>query len=699
MMTQLYEGGYTLTLQDDDYTEAKDSRAIGVNIPPVGYVYQRHPRWKDYQKLVFVGVFSRSDENAEQYWDRNAFLGQWDFDYNTRRVRELSVIKSNPNYVDTEIEEFRQKMWEIRINGMWFMNNGTPTYLTGTYAFYLIWWKLDVGYPSFRVPDWEFFLFWQYCVDDENCIGLIETTKRRQGKTMRSGVIAYDYPSSHRESHTGIQSKTAKDAKDNVYWKGVINKIKKLPDFFVPKYDLEKGKYPKSGLFFTETNVKGKQSLEFVVSEIGELESSITHGAGDEVYYDGEKLHRYIGDEVGKSENIDVYKRHSVIYYCLISDEGNIIGKALYTTTVEDMDSGGAEFRLLWDSSNQANKDPETGLTNSGLYRYFQPAYKTLYIDKYGVPNEDRALRKIMARRKKLEQDGDYLLLASTIRKEPVNWKEMFYVDPNECQFNAIKLNYRLDALTWQDRRKLYHIGNLSWTEGFGSKVKFTYHPKGRWWVRKDHDPNDESLWNTLKKDGNGNFKPAGNRMAGIDPFSHTKTKNKKNSNAACYVGYTPNSADSKISDVPIVEYIERPATVTDLYHDMAKTIAWTGCEAAIESNKVGLINFLTEGEGSMFKFCVKMFDDAYGIPSSTKTKPHILAELEEFVEHDLDKCEFIRLISDLFTFNINDTEENDPSMAYAYYRIGCYSYKYKNKESKAVSLSDELIDINELIA
>jgi hypothetical protein len=34
--------------------------------------------------------------------------------------------------------------------GYWFMNNGKPTYITGSHYMYLQWTSIDVGYPDFR---------------------------------------------------------------------------------------------------------------------------------------------------------------------------------------------------------------------------------------------------------------------------------------------------------------------------------------------------------------------------------------------------------------------------------------------------------------------------------------------------------------------------------------------------------------------
>lgn len=152
-----------------------------------------------------------------------------------------------------------------------------------------------------------------------------------------------------------------------MFAKGLILPFKQLPDFFVPVYDTEKGQTPKSELRFFKQNKRGKN--QEIYDPRTELESTITFKSSDMYAYDGTKLHRYVADECGKTKDIDVFERHQVVQFCLQLD-GEIIGKCLYTTTVEEMDSGGEDFQRLWEASNQDERNAN-GRTKSGLYRYF----------------------------------------------------------------------------------------------------------------------------------------------------------------------------------------------------------------------------------------------------------------------------------------------------------------------------------------
>ena len=68
------------------------------------------------------------------------------------------------------------------------------------------------------------------------------------------------------------------------------------------------------------------------------------------------KVHRAFQDEWAKTTECDIYERHEVMRYCVVDDEGKIIGKLLYSSTVEKLDSdkdGVQEgAKKLWEDSD-----------------------------------------------------------------------------------------------------------------------------------------------------------------------------------------------------------------------------------------------------------------------------------------------------------------------------------------------------------
>lgn len=409
-------------------------------IPPEGYVYNVATK-----KVEFRGISSRSKIQSEQYWERTP-LPSWYKDVIKKEEKyEKSRKDDDPDFYDEQLEDYKRQEWDRRLNGHWFMNNGKPTYITGSHYMYMQWFQIDIGYPRFRQPDLEYFYFLQYVIEDPNCMGMLEITKRRFGKTFRGGLFLYEYITRTRMTNGGIQSKTGNDAK-KVFAKAVISPFKKLPKFFRPEYDMSLGVTPKSEIRFQKTNVRGKKAEDNLDKE--ELGSMIDWGSADTIHYDGQKIHRYFADEWGKTTEVNIYDRHEVIRYCLLDDEGRIVGKALYSSTVEKLDSekeGVQEAaKNLWDDSDQLNRQ-ENGRTPSGLYRFFMSADRAKNFDIFGFPDVEKTIKEILADRESVKHN--LRSLSKRIKKEARTIEEAFSVDGEDCIFNTQNINKQIAYL------------------------------------------------------------------------------------------------------------------------------------------------------------------------------------------------------------------------------------------------------------
>jgi len=403
-------------------------------IPPVGYVFN-----VESQKYEYRGVYSRSDNPKDQKWERKPLplwykevLKQWKA-YDKRKKED------EPEFYNEQLEEYKKQEWDRRLNGFWFMNNGNPVYLTGSHYMYLQWWQIDVGYVKYRITDLEYFYFQQYVVEDPNCMGMLEITKRRFGKTFRGGLFLYEYITRTKMTNGAIQSKTGMDAK-KVFSKAVISPFKKLPKFFRPEYDMSLGITPKTEIRFQQTNIRGSKAEDGLDKE--ELGSMIDHGSADPLHYDGQKIHRGFEDEWAKTIECNIYDRHEVLRYCVVDDEGNIIGKLLYSSTVEKLetDREGVQesAKTLWDDSDQLNKG-ENGRTASGLYRFFMTADRSKNFDEYGYPDVNKTINEILADRETVKHN--LRSLTKRIKKEARTIEEAFSDDADGCIFNVININ------------------------------------------------------------------------------------------------------------------------------------------------------------------------------------------------------------------------------------------------------------------
>ena len=413
-----------------------DVQGLKCNLPAEGYVFNIITK-----QVEFRGIHKRSEIESEQYWKRIS-LPDW-YQDTMKKWDEFDKKKKDDEieFYDERLEEYKKQEWDRRLNGFWYMNNGKPTFLTGLHYLYLQWWPIDIGYPKFRIPDLEKFYFMDYCIQDPLCMGMLEVTKRRFGKSFVAGLFVSEYITRTKMTNGGIQSKTGSDAK-KFFAKTVVNPFRRLPKFFRPEYDMSLGVNPKTEMRFQKTNVRGKKAEDSVDKD--ELGSIIDHQSADTVAYDGQKLHRYVADECGKTTEVNVYDRHEVVRYCLLDDEGKIIGKALYTTTVEKLttEKDGVQdaFKLLWEESNQ-DKRQENGTTSSGLYRFFMSARRTRNFDDFGYPDENKTLDQILADRETVKNNPR--ALSARVRKEPLTIDEAFSTDSDKCIFNVMNIGAR----------------------------------------------------------------------------------------------------------------------------------------------------------------------------------------------------------------------------------------------------------------
>lgn len=644
-------------------------QGLKCNLPPVGHVYNRLTGKVEKREII-----ARSHKKAEQYWQRQE-LPEW---WKKREKEEAERMKSDPEYFDPEMNKIIEREWDRRLNGVWFMNNGTPTYLTGLHYFYLNWWQIDVGYPKFRIPDMEYFYFLEYCIQDPECLGMIEITKRRFGKSYRAGVFLYEYTSRARNARAGIQSKTDKDA-GSLFQRAVIYPFKKMVPFFRPDYD--KSGTLKKDITFTKTPTRGKKSN--LDDAEGELNSVIDFRSAEKVSYDGEKLYRYVGDEFGKTENVDIYDRHQVNYYCLVNDEGRIIGKGLYTTTVEELDAGGSQAKLLWEDSDHLNKGGFKR-TKSGLYRFFTPAHHTRYFNQYGFADIDKALEEILEERKSLASSPR--ALSARIRKEPLTPDEAFRVDGDKCLFNSMKLNDRLDRLGWMKNYRTR--GNLIWQNGErDTKVVWEPSPNGRFyacWLPK----NWEEDCNKVVKRGS-RFVPLNTAkfVMGVDPFDHSNSNDSRRSKAAAFVLKKFDSTDTDYEGSFVMMYLSRPDKAQIFYEDMVKACVYFGCQMLFENNKIGIHHYFEERGYSDFLMWLPGQSNP-GLPASERSHQELAEETEAYIEDNIDSVFHPELIKDWLDFNLKDTQKFDAAMAAGYTLIADKRLKYKQK-------ANDLVDIN----
>jgi hypothetical protein len=549
-------------------------------LPPEGYVENKF----EGGRLERRQILNKEKSKKNQKWFRTELPVDW----KKRRVEEKRKQTANPEYVDQELQKFRDQEWDRRINGIWILINGEPTYLTGLNYFYLNWFKYDFGNPDFRLIDVEFFYMIDYCIEDPNCYGLNLLGGRRTGKTAKMGVFLYDYPSSHAYSYAGLQSKNDTDAK-KVFNQNIVDPWRRLPDFFRPEYNFNSKQSKK--LEFKIPLKSGQKVLEEDVDDIEGLNSWINFEDAGLVEYDGYKLHRYGADETGKTEKIDIKERWDKVKLCLrdtINGKRVILGKSLQTTTVEQLGSNTNPYFKLWDESDP-RKRKANGQTVSGLYNFFIPADCSTIFDDYGRSLREESKALILADR---EGISDQASLLDAIRKDPLSVEEAKMVGAKGNPFNQSVLNqadHRVSSMSPPP----YVIGNFVWDIPF-EKARFDPDPLGGKWHVAWFPPEEKR--NMVRVGyGEDKFKPD-NEFAifiGVDPISEGATaESARKSSYAMTIFRKASDIDPDLSETVIADYLSRPDNPEEAYEDNLIACWFYGCYAHIEKNKFDVNNY-----------------------------------------------------------------------------------------------------------
>ena len=76
-------------------------------------------------------IFARSKKKAEQYWE------PFEYPKPLQSIRSIFQWNDTPDDFKLRWVDFIEEEFDRRENGFWFMNNGTPTYITGSHYMYL----------------------------------------------------------------------------------------------------------------------------------------------------------------------------------------------------------------------------------------------------------------------------------------------------------------------------------------------------------------------------------------------------------------------------------------------------------------------------------------------------------------------------------------------------------------------------------
>jgi hypothetical protein len=515
-----------------------------------------------------------------------------------QRIRSMDEWLEKPSEFRRRFHSYIEQEFQRRRDGVWFYNNGEPTYITGRHYMFLQWSKIDIGYPSYLAFQREIFLHMAACETDPRCFGQLYTKCRRSGYTNVCSAVLVDEASQVKEKLLGIQSKTGKDAQENIFMKKVVAIFRSYPFFFKPIQDGTTN--PRMELAFREPSKRITKNNK--TSQRGDaLNSVINWKNTTNNAYDGEKLHMLYLDEAGKWEKpTDIREAWRIERTCLIVGK-RVVGKALVGSTVNPMDKGGEEYKGLWEDSDP-NERNNNGRTRSGLYRIFIPAYDALegFFDKYGNPVVDNPEKEIEG------LDGDPVDQGSRVYLK--NERHSFKDDPSELNEIIRQFPFTEDeAFRDSIEGSLFNIGkiyqqiehndnlypnpvvqgNFVWRKK-DEEVVFSPDPNGRFrvaWLPPDH------LRNKKADDRGKRIAPNSHiGVGGVDSYDLDATVDGRGSKGALHM-YNKFNMDVP-SNMFVVEYASRPDLASIFYEDVLMCAFFYGYPLLIENNKYGIARY-----------------------------------------------------------------------------------------------------------
>ena len=578
--------------------QIKDYEEYVVNICPnntdgevieIGGINIQLPKLPPKKEILFNGR-----KQSLQMWKRIPVPEE------LQRIRSMDEWYEMPSEFKKKFSPYIEKEFQRRHNGLWFYNKGKPVYITGRHYMMLQWSKMDIGYAHYLDFQRKLFIHFAACEADPRCIGQMYTKCRRSGYTNISASILVDEGTQVKDKLLGIQSKTGKDAQENIFMKKVVPMFKSYPFFFKPIQDGTTN--PRMELAFREPSKRITKNNK--TSNKGEALNTIINWKNTtNNAYDGEKLHIMYLDEAGKWEKpTDIREAWRIERTCLIVGR-RIIGKALVGSTVNPMEKGGRQYKELWRDSDPDDRNAN-GRTKTGLYRLFIPAYEALegFFDEHGNPiisNPEKPVKTIdgdyvdIGAKSYLKNERDALKhdareLNEFIRQFPFTVDESMRDSIQGSTFNIGKIYEQVEH-----NQELYPnpvvVGNFMWKNAVeDSEVIFSPDRNGRWrisWMPEPKERNKHIFRYGKKYPANEHI-----GVGGVDSYDLDSTTDNRGSKGACHIYNKFNMAAP--SNMFVAEYASRPPLARIFYEDVLLASVFYGYPLLIENNKYGIVRY-----------------------------------------------------------------------------------------------------------
>ena len=639
-------------------------------------------------------IHSRSKIKKEQYWQPDELPKE------LIKVKSIFQWHDAPTSFKNKHIDYIESQFDKREEGFWFMNNGIPTYITGSHWMYVQHTKIDIGLPEYRDANRVFYLHWEACKADKRSFGQDYLKIRRSGFSYMASEEASNIGTISKDARIGILSKTGTDAK-KMFTDKVVPIVNNYPFFFKPVQDgMDK---PKTELAFRVPASKiTKKNMYLEDQDVVEgLDTSIDWRNTGDNSYDGEKLKLLIHDESKKWEKPNnILKNWRITKTCLRLGS-KVIGKCMMGSTANALEKGGDNGKKLYYDSDVKDRN-RNGQTKSGLYSLFIPMEFNMegFIDRYGMPVFKTPEKPILgidgeyikqgavdyweAEVDSLKNDAD--ALNEFYRQFPRTESHAFRDESKQSLFNLTKIYQQIDYNDSLIKDRFVTRGSFSWKDGVkDTNVIFSPNNNGRFYVSWTPP---KQLQNKYRIKNGVKF-PSNDHMGafGCDSYDISGTVGGGASNGALH-GMTKFHMDEGPTNEFFLEYVARPQTAEIFFEDVLMACVFYGMPILIENNKPRLLyhfknrgyrGFSMNRPDKVYNKLSKTEKELGGMPNSSEDikQAHasaIESHIEKHVGFDLTETfrdsdqigsmYFTRTLNDWARFDISNRTKFDASIS-----------------------------------
>ncbi len=406
----------------------------------------------------------------EQFWRTPADL---------KRQLDIRDVKKMPEREKIEYINMWRERWH---DGMWFMNNGEPTYITGMNLDHLVFNSFNIGTLYYLKSQKERFYFRDLTNKDRLCDGRVWVKARRTGITTEEMTEAIRCIISDFNNKVAMQS-TKLEICQRTLMTPIIDAYSSRPKWMRENFYSNNGRKLKSVLSLTSNLIADDEDkwLGGFIMPFPTLGSAV----------DGDGWMLDIMDELSKWVTALPYETYEINKKAIVNPRKR--GKMdLLSTTGDSKESANAvvDWHKIIANSNPVVRN-KNGKTNTGLYKYFVSGIHSLDIteelpdvlDKYGEVNKEMAEEFLWNEINKHPKDSKQYIYA--LYKTPMEERHALLSPSNSSFFSKIRITKRLDELrNLANDLKPYIMGSLNDKNG---KVYFE---------------SNEEQWQRCEKDG-----------------------------------------------------------------------------------------------------------------------------------------------------------------------------------------------------